>query len=573
MTVNSATSNSSSSSSSTSTPTTSTTNTSASTNPSGVDWNALIQSQVSAMLAPATNIETTITANQAKIAAYQQLQTLLSSLATAALPLASSNTSSLSNSIFSAVTATISSTGSASASSNLSMSLNNGAPTGSYTMTISQLAQAQQVAGTPVASQTTALGYDGVFSVGLAGGSTADVTVSSGMTLQDVAAAINAQSSTTNVQASIVQVTGSEFELVLTGTQDGVDITTSSVSGDDVLNKLGVTDSSGNFTDQLEAAQSAEFTLDGIQLTRNTNDITDLVSGMTFNLLAPTASGTTLNINVGTDASQITTALQSLVTAYNAFQSNVASQQATGSDGSAASTAVLFGDSTMNDIMNQLQNAMNTTVNGLSLNDLGLSFTSTNQLQLNTSTLASELSSNLTGVEQLLASQATTSSSQLTTIAGSPTAPGSFTLDVAVDGSGNLTSASVNGDSSMFSINGSTIVGNVGTPYAGMAFAYSGSTSQSITVTSTPGIAGLLDSIATTNADPETGSLQDMVSNLQTQDTSMQQQVSDIESQASAYQTQLQDQYAQYQAAIATSTTTLNYLQSLMNAESASNNG
>ena len=569
MTVSSSTSGTSTTTSSTAT--TSNTTTGASTNPSGVDWNALIQSQVNAMLAPATKIDTTITANQAKIAAYQQLQTLLSSLATAAQPLASSNTSSLSNSIFSAVTATIGSTGTASASSNLSMSLTNGAATGSYTMTISQLAQAQQVAGTAVASETSALGYSGVFSIGLAGGSTADITVNSGMTLQDLVGAINDQTSTTNVQASIVQVSDSQFELVLTGTQDGADITTSSVSGDDVLNKLGVTDSSGNFTDQLAAAQSAIFTLDGIQLTRNTNDITDLVSGMTFNLLAPTASGTTLNINVGTDASQITTALQSLVTAYNAFQSNVATQQQTGSDGTAASTAVLFGDGTMNDTMNQLQNAMNTTVNGLSLNDLGLSFTSTNQLQLDTSKLASALSSNLTGVEQLLASQATTSSSQLTTIAGSATAPGSFTLDLTVDGSGNLTSASVNGDSTMFTVTGDTILGNAGTAYAGMAFSYSGSTSQSITVTSTPGIAGLLDSIATTNSDPQNGSLQDMVNSLQTQDTSLQQQVSDIEARASTYQTQLQNQYAQYQAAIATSTTTLNYLQSLMNSQSTSN--
>jgi flagellar hook-associated protein 2 len=123
----------------------------------------------------------------------------------------------------------------------------------------------------------------------------------------------------------------------------------------------------------------------------------------------------------------------------------------------------------------------------------------------------------------------------------------------------------------MFTVTGDTILGNAGTPYAGMAFAYSGSTSQSITVTSTPGIAGLLDSIATTNSDPQNGSLQDLVSNLQTQDTSLQQQVSDIEAQASTYQTQLQNQYAQYQAAIATSTTTLNYLQSLMNAQSTSN--
>ena len=70
----------------------------------------------------------------------------------------------------------------------------------------------------------------------------------------------------------------------------------------------------------------------------------------------------------------------------------------------------------MNDIMTQLQSAMNTTVNGVSLNDLGLSFNSTNDLQLNTSTLEATMTSNLKGVESLLASQATTSSGDLTSI-------------------------------------------------------------------------------------------------------------------------------------------------------------
>ncbi|MBR1220956.1 flagellar filament capping protein FliD [Bradyrhizobium sp. U87765 SZCCT0131] len=570
MTVSGATSTTTTPTTSSTSSTTTSTTSSASTNPSGVDWNALIQSEVNAMLAPATRIQTSVTANQARISAYQQLQSLLASLSTAAQSLPSSNTTSLSSSIFSARTATIGSTGTANASSNLNMSLNNGAPTGSYALTISQLAQAQQVAGAAQSSATTGLGYNGVFSVGLSGGASAAITVTSGMSLQDVASAINAQTSTTNVQASIVQVSGSQYELVLSGTKDGVNIATSSVSGDNILNKLGVTDTSGNFTDQLEKAQSAIFTLDGITLTRNTNDVTDVLNGVTFNLLAPTTAGTTLNVNIGVDDSQISTALQSLVTAYNNFQSYVASQQATNADGTASSSSVLFGDSTMNDIMNQLQDAINTTVGGLSLSDLGLSFTNTNQLSLNTSTLTSTLSSNLQGVEQLLAAQATSSSSQLTTIASSSTAPGSFRLDLAVDSSGNLQSVSVNGDSTMFSVSGNTILGNPGTPYAGMAFAYSGTTSQSISVTTTPGIAGLLDSISSTNSDPLSGSLQDLVTNLQSQDGTMQQQITDIQAQASIYQTQLQSQYAQYQAAIAQSTTTLNYLQALMNAQSQS---
>jgi flagellar hook-associated protein 2 len=557
--------------------TTSTPSNSATTNPSGVDWTALIQSEVDAALAPATTINTTITNNGAKVAAYQQLQTLLSTLATDTLPLTSSNTS-LSGSVFSSVAATVALTGTESGdgSGNLSMSLAAGAPPGLYTMTISQLAQAQQVAGSTAASQSTALGYSGVFSLGLEGGASSNITVTPGMTLQGLEGAINAQSATTNVQASIVQVSGSQFELVLSGTQDGENIVTSSVSGDDVLGKLGVTDSSGGFTDQLQQAQPAELTLNGIQITRNTNDISDLVSGMTFNLLAPTAQGATLNVNVGTDAGAITTALQSLVTDYNAVQSFVASQQQLNSDGTPASGSVLFGDNTMNTIMDQLQSVFSTSVNGLSFADLGLSFdpnasaSSTTLAPLDTATLDATLASNLTGVEQLLAAQATSSSSELTTIAGNSTAPPSFTLDLAVDSSGDLMSASVNGDSTMFSVTGDTITGNQGTPYAGMAFAYSGNTSQSISVTTSPGIGGLLNSISTLGSDTHTGSLQAQITNLGTTDANLQQQSDDITAQATTLQTQLQNQFAQYQAAISQSNTSLNYLQALLDAEVSS---
>ena len=572
MTVSSATSTGTTAAAPTSSATLSGTSSSGSTNPSNIDWNALVQTGVDAKLAAATTIQTSITNNQAKIAAYQKMQTLLSGLATAALPFGTSNTSSLSTSAFSARTAAITATGSVDPSSVVAMTVNSGAPDGSYTLSVTQVAQAQKVAGTAVASQSTALGYTGTFSIGLAGGSSVDVAVNSSMALEDVVAAINAQESTSNVQASVIQVSSDQFELVLTGTQDGANIVTSSTSGDNILNKLGVTDGSGNFTDQVQKSQSAIIDLDGITITRNTNDISDVLAGTTIHLFQPTPTGTTLNIAISPDTSQIADALQSLVTNYNAYRDYVTSQQQTGPDGTAASGTVLFGDGTMNDIMNQLQNAMNTTVDGLSLNDLGLSFNDTNDLELDTTTLQTALTNNLTGVEALLATQAIPSSSDLSTIAANGTAPSPFTLDIAVDGSGNLASASVGGDDSLFTIVGNAILGNAGTPYAGMAFDYTGNTSQSITVTSTSGIASLLGSIGTTASDPSTGTLQSLVSNLQTEDTSLQQRVTDIQSDASAYQAQLQTQYAQYQAAIQTANTTLTYLQALLDANSASSN-
>ena len=562
MTVSSASSSTSSTTSSNSGTTITTSGTSTST---GIDWNLLIQNAVNAKLAQATAVSTKITANQAKITAYQTLQTSLSKLGSDLASLSTSIINPFATNAFATRAATISSTGDVSASSAVSMSVSNGSATGDHTLQISQLATAQKVAGTTQSSQTSALGLSGTFSLGLAGGGTASVTVTSGMNLQDVADAINAQSSTSNVGASIVQVSSGSFELVLTGTQDAANISYSSTSGDDILNKLGVTDSTGTFSNVLQTAQSAKFTLDRIELTRNTNDISDVLSGVTFDLLQPTPSGTSLNISIGPDTSQISSALQTFVTDYDAFRDDVIAQQATNSDGTASSSAVLFGDGTMRDVMTQIEQVLGTSVNGLTMADLGLTFNQQNELQLDTGTLSSVLSTNLSGVTALLSAQTTTSSNQLGVV-NTGTSPESFTLDVAVDSSGNLTGASVGGDSSLFTINGNNITGNSGTIYAGMAFTYTGSTSQSITVTSTSGLATQIAQIAN-NASGTSGSMQTLINDLQTQDGTMQQKVNDINSATTAYQSQLEAQYAKYQAAIMAANTTLNYLTALLNAK------
>lgn len=540
--------------------------TSGTTNSSSIDWTALIQSAVDAKTAQADTISTTITNNEAKISAYQTLQSDLKTLYSGLASLSTAVVNSLSTSAFATRAASISSTGDVSASSALSMTLKSGAAIGDHTLTISQLAAAQKVSGTSQSSQTDELGYSGTFSIGLEGGSTSDINITSTMSLQDVVDAINAQTSTTNVQASIVQVSSTSFQMMLTGTEDAADITYSSTSGDDILNELGVTDSSGSFTDVLQEAQAAEFTLDGIAMTRDTNDISDVLSGVTFSLLQETPDGATLNISIETDTSQIESTLETFVTNYNAFRDEVIAQQATATDGTADSSAVLFGDGTMRNIMDALQNALNTTVGGMTMADLGLSFNESNELELDTSTLSDILSTNLSGVTKLLSAQTTTSSSQLSVV-NTGTSPQSFTLDLAVDSDGNLTSASVGGDSSLFTISGTTIIGASGSIYAGMAFTYSGSSSQSITVTSTLGIATQLYQIAK-DYSSSSGALQTQITSLTTRDDELQQKVDDINSAASTLQSQLESQYAKYQAAIESANSTLDYLKALLNSSS-----
>lgn len=537
------------------------------TNSSSIDWSALIQSAVDAKTAQADTISTTITNNEAKISAYQTLQTDLQTLYSGLSSLSTAVVNSLSTSAFATRSASISSSGDVSASSALSMTIKNGAATGDHTLTIGQLATAHKVSSTAQSSQTDELGYSGTFSIGLSGGATSDITVTSTMSLQDVVDAINAQTSTTNVQASIVQVSSTSYQMVLTGTEDAADITYSSTSGDDIMNELGVTDSSGSFADVIQEAQSAEFTLDGISMTRDTNDISDVLSGVTFSLLQATPDGTSLNISIETDTSQIESALETFVTNYNAFRDEVIAQQATATDGTADSSAVLFGDGTMRNIMDALQNALNSTVGDMTMADLGLSFNENNELELDTSTLSEILSTNLSGVTKLLSAQTTTSSSQLSVV-NTGTSPQSFTLDLTVDSDGNLTSASVGGDSSLFTVSGTTIIGAAGSIYAGMAFTYSGSTSQSITVTSTTGIASQIYQIAK-NYSSSSGALQTQITSLTNRDDELQQKVDDINTAASTLQSQLQTQYAKYQAAIESANSTLDYLKALLNSSSS----
>jgi flagellar hook-associated protein 2 len=539
------------------------------TNSTSINWDTLIEAAVTAKTARATSIETKITANEAKISAYQELQDLLATLASDTEDLASSIINSLSGSVFAARAATISTTGDVSASSVLSMSIDDGAATGEHTLTVSQIAAAHKVLGASVADKTAALSYSGVFSLGLEGGDSVEISVSEDMSLADIASAINAQTSTTNVQASIIQVSSSSYELLLSATTENAAIETASVSGTDVMNELGITDETGAFADEVQSPQPAILTLDGVTISRDSNEIDDVLDGVSFSLLQATPSGASLTFDIEPDADSIVTALDLLVTDYNAVREFVVAQQATATDGTASDDAVLFGDSTLRDLTTQMTAALNTTIGGLSLADLGLSFDSSNELVLDQSTLLSTLSSDLDGVMALLSTTLTTSSSGLTVVNTSASPPSSFTLDVVVDSSGALSSVSVDGDSSLFTISGNSIIGAAGTDYAGIAFTYRGTTSQSISVTASVGIASMLTAIADDASDSSTGTLQTLISDLQTQDDTLQQRADTINSAAATYEANLRVRYASYQAAIESANSTLDYLEALLNASNS----
>jgi flagellar hook-associated protein 2 len=127
---------------------------------------------------------------------------------------------------------------------------------------------------------------------------------------------------------------------------------------------------------------NAVFTLnDTINITRSTNTVNDVISGLSFTLLKQTAGSVTLSL--ATDRTQLSAALQTLVTGYNAVVDQVNQQVGT-------SGGPLGGDMLISNIsgdLQQLASYWNTSAGSIhSLSDLGVAFDTTGHLSFSQAT-------------------------------------------------------------------------------------------------------------------------------------------------------------------------------------------
>jgi flagellar hook-associated protein 2 len=243
-------------------------------------------------------------------------------------------------------------------------------------------------------------------------GNVVDVTVGATDTISDVADAINA--SDADVTATVIY-DGSQYVLSLAGKQ----------TGDANAFNLTATDSDGNNTDtnglsrlvydaggttnmtQVQAAQDAILNVDGVtDITRSSNTISDVITGITLNLTGahadPLTDKDTLTVTQNSDS--ISTNIQTFVTAYNDLLDFFSQYQAK-YDPQAQTAGTLLGDPTTNSIRSSLRNQMAQIIPGngaiSQLADLGitLSQATTPKLQLDSTTLASALNDHFDEVQ------------------------------------------------------------------------------------------------------------------------------------------------------------------------------
>lgn len=513
----------------------------------GIDYATLIDAAVAARTTPADRIDTKITANDAKIAAYTELQTLLQAVNDSIDGLRNRSTATGADSnLFDSRAAYLSGSD---ASDRIGVAVEDGTETGSYSIVVEQLATRHKVGSAKQSSQESALGLSGSFSIGAEGSTAVSIDVEAGDSLEDIADAINAQKATSGVGASIVKVSDTEYQLILTSTETGQEI--SVTDGDGVLNGLGITDGDGAFASELVPAKDAIIVIDGVEITRSSNTIDDAIEGVTLDLYEADADST-ITLEVSNDLSSIKSAVVEFVDAYNALREFVVAQQATNTDGTASDSATLFADSLLRQINQNITNVLNGSVAGpdgsLSFADLGISFASDNSLELDEDVLDAALTDNLDEVKALLGLTMTTSSSdlQLLRYEGGQNEL-SFTLDIAVDADGTITSASVDGDGSLFEVSGSRIIGKDGTAYEGIVLVYSGDASDSIDVSFSQGLADQLYSVIDNAANGTDGdlateidSLEDINSDLQTKSDRIRDNAEDYRSRLTAYYARLE---------------------------------
>jgi flagellar hook-associated protein 2 len=303
-----------------------------------------------------------------------------------------------------------------------------GAPQGTYTVSVSQLAQAQQLLSGPIAASTP-IG-SGTLTLSL-GGTSFKVTVGATDTLADIAADINTAGGNPGVSATVLQGTDGAHLLLsssLTGASNTLQV--SETDGGNALASLTYgTGNTANYTEEA-AAQDAAFSVSGVAFTSATNTVTDAMSGVTLDLLSPTTTGSPATLNIASDTTTLQTNISAFVSAYNTLQSTFATLG--GYDASSATAGPMMGNAVLTGIQNQVQQALYSIVATGSpayntLASIGITTQSDGTLSLNSGTLSAALGTNFSAVTQLFSGSAGVASTLNTEITAALGSSGSIT--------------------------------------------------------------------------------------------------------------------------------------------------
>ncbi|MDP9518950.1 flagellar filament capping protein FliD [Pseudomonas protegens] len=307
---------------------------------SGLDTGAIVKALVAAdKAAKQGQIDRATASNSASISGIGTLQSLLSTFQST---LSVTGLGSSVNPSFAGFAAT------SSDNKTVDATADNYAVAGKYTVEVSNLATSSKVASKAFAGGNTSAIPSGTLNI-TQNGINYPLTIGANATLQSVRDSINADSkmAMSGISANIVTDSfGSRLVIGSDKTGAGSDISVSGIAGLEIdgTQSMGAgAAASGNIGG---LAKDAVFTIDGMQLTSKTNTVTQAVSGLKLNLLAPTQTDKPITITVATNTEGLKTSIQKFVDAYNAVANGISTltKPSLDDDGKLTVPAQLTGD-------------------------------------------------------------------------------------------------------------------------------------------------------------------------------------------------------------------------------------
>jgi flagellar hook-associated protein 2 len=257
----------------------------------------------------------------------------------------------------------------------------------SYGVEVKELARVQKSRTAEQASASTALGQSGDVTIQI-GGVTKTISLVATDTLTDVATKIAASGA--RVTASVLS-TGTGYRLVVQGLDTGA------------ANAFSITENGPSLgLAQYEDARNASVTIDGLLITRPTNQVADAIPGVTLALTKTTTTPATLSVTG--DPAGLKTKIEAFVTAYNDVVSS--GHAAAGWGSQKATNAVLAGDSAIRRALDRVASLTTGAVTGAStsmrsLISAGISIAKDGRMTLDATKLEAAMKSDPISVQRL----------------------------------------------------------------------------------------------------------------------------------------------------------------------------
>ena len=367
---------------------------------SGIDIQALAQNLVDAEKTPRKDaIDAKIAKSEARISGLSLVNYSLAEIKTAFSALNDASD-------FSSLTATNSQ------SSAFGVTTSSTAQAGSYSVEVTNIATAQRSPSGAFAARDTTLNGGTAFNLSLTIGSGTAQTINvSTTTPAGVVSAINGANLGVTAQLLNTGDATNPYTIVVSG-QTGASNSFTLTSSVRELN-FGTPQADSNDPDDLVApyvslpnlqnAANATFKVDGLTISRSTNTVNDVISGVTLELYTATSGSARVDMN--RDTSGIEEKLNALVTAYNDFMDNMKILADQNSDVETYGGA-MAGDRFLTSIKSQVRQLVmgDSSTPGTTLKaarDVGIDIDRNGKMSLNTDKLETALSGHFDDVVKL----------------------------------------------------------------------------------------------------------------------------------------------------------------------------